>query len=461
MEQNNYEVISGGDNRCEFYFYSDKGGITGIRDFQVCKYIKQQWELTVVSGSFYIYGDGYFRLDATGAQMKTIISDLLVEDWRRSTIINRIYNLLISDFELEKSMDDMNSYPEHFVPFKNGFFDPTTNSIVPHNPKFRNTYCIQHSYYPERAPNEYRRESTDRFIAAALPDIDNRKCLFQCFGLAYNRETKIRMILILLGAGQTGKSTLLNNETFALGAKNVSNVALADLTRRFGTFSLVNKTANICSDIDSRLIEDTGIIKQLTGSDYITAEQKGKDSFSFKNFASLIFSANQMPKVDAEKSAAFYSRLKIIPMNQKPDRLNPRLEEELKAEVDYFIYLCMQGLRQIYTEQNGEIYESPDCKRLVRIARQDSDTCQAWIDHAGIEHGDENMSRSELFEEYKRYCEESDRTAQSKNGFYRTMRAKNFSEVVVHGQHCFKVSRNKSDSDDFVALRDDDLVPFH
>jgi phage/plasmid-associated DNA primase len=69
--------------------------------------------------------------------------------------------------------------------------------------------------------------------------------------------------------------------------------------------------ANIDADLSNEALKNTGLLKKLTGSDDIPAEEKFRNPFHFKNHAKLIFSANQIPKTPDETDA-FFARLIII-----------------------------------------------------------------------------------------------------------------------------------------------------
>ena len=54
------------------------------------------------------------------------------------------------------------------------------------------------------------------------------------------------------------------------------------------------------------------MFKALTGEDFITAERKNKDPFSFRPYARFLFSCNEIPRNYGDKSEGFYRRLIII-----------------------------------------------------------------------------------------------------------------------------------------------------
>ena len=94
---------------------------------------------------------------------------------------------------------------------------------------------------------------------------------------------KAQKSFVLVGAPSAGKSTLVYvAQDLLLGKENVSNIAWQSLGERFNKAELFGKLANIFADLPSKGIDDNGMFKALTGEDYITAERKNKDPFSFR-----------------------------------------------------------------------------------------------------------------------------------------------------------------------------------
>ena len=96
---------------------------------------------------------------------------------------------------------------------------------------------------------------------------------------------------------------------------NVSSVSLQGLQDRFAPAELFLKQANICADIPLTALSEVDMIKKLTGEDTISADRKFKNAYTFRSYARLFFSANDIPYI-AEKTNAFYRRMLILKMDQ-------------------------------------------------------------------------------------------------------------------------------------------------
>ena len=131
------------------------------------------------------------------------------------------------------------------------------------------------------------------------------------------RNYKFAIWVLFNGAGQNGKSTLINAITAMLGKHNVAGESLHRLLEnRFSSAKLCNKLANLDADLSGDILKNTGILKKLTGNDLVPAENKFQTPFSFYNHAKLIFSCNEMPLTE-DTTDAFFRRLIIINFNKQ------------------------------------------------------------------------------------------------------------------------------------------------
>ena len=91
----------------------------------------------------------------------------------------------------------------------------------------------------------------------------------------------LNAFFILSGIGGAGKGLARNLITAIFGTNKVGGLPLQELTpdNRFATAHLENKQVNIVSDSPTKPIEDTGMLKSITGYDDVPAEPKGKDKY--------------------------------------------------------------------------------------------------------------------------------------------------------------------------------------
>ena len=420
-------------NLDQFHLFAENRKITGVFDYAVFEHIKKREHIFVLGGVPYIYRGGIYRPDRSGACLKTMIRELIYPRFIKSTTIKRIYDLFIADAELQAEPGGMNQYPEEWICFLNGFYDPIGRRMIPHDPKYKAVNQIPHEYDPDKHVDGEHIKSWLSFIA---PERDDREMLLQFAGYSMTRDVRQQKFLILLGEGGSGKSTVIKLIEAVIGEENLSNVSLAQLGQRFASYGLMGKLLNTCADLELTALEDTSTLKKLLGEDRLSAEAKGKDAVSFKSYAKLVFSTNELPIVKAERTNGFYRRLLILEMNRIPDGKRADFFEELTGELDFFIHEAVGALERMY--QAGTITESSGSIEAVKRLRKDSDTVEAWIDDECTKEHGARTDRGSLFTSYESYCSRSDRTALSRNNFFRALRTKGFSEIKSSGTRCFQ-----------------------
>ena len=420
----------------QFHIINDKGRITGVFDLAIFQYLKAEKDLFVLGGVVYIYRDGVFRPDRSGAELKTMIRKLIYPEFIKSTTVKRVFDLFISDAELQVTTEDLNQYPVEWVNFQNGFYDPVSRTMTPHDPVYRATVQIPHSYDPEGQLTGTMVQDWLSFICQSPEDLE---MLLQFSGLCLTRDCRQQKFMILNGEGGTGKSVVIRMIETMIGTENISNISLSQLTQRFAPFGLLGKLLNSCADLEISALEDTSVVKKVLGEDTLRGEAKGKDSFSFRSFAKLIFSTNQLPVVKGEQSNGFYRRLLILTMNRVPAKKESDFFDRLSAEVDDFILLSVQALERLY--QTGQIVESPGSIEAVKCLRCDSDTVEAFLTECVEKVPDSTKNRikkSDLYRSYEAFCQDMERPSLTKQNFYRSMKTKGVGEIKTNGTEYFR-----------------------
>lgn len=393
----------------------------------------------ILNGDAYIYNstNGTYTKDTEGKRICKKISDLLDFEFIEDKTINAIYNLIIKDETLTIYDSDINKRPKHWIHFKSGYFDYKTESYYPHDPKYNEIGFIPWDYFPSRYPCTYKfvkrgegilGETVEeplefsRWLNQAIPDPEDQTMLLQYLAYSLTLETSSQKFLIVTGAGGTGKSTLLSVIESIIGLNNISSVSLQGLQERFTPGELYLKQANICADIPLSALSEVDMIKKLTGEDLISADRKFKSNFMFKSFARLFFSANDIPVNLSDKSNAFYRRMLILRMDNKPDRVDPNLVEKLKSEIPNIITLAVNEL----ILSGGVIDESENSKSAVKEAYKNSDTVEAFLDDRCEIDDKARIDRAELYRIYCNYCDNEERKYVKRSNFYKQLTDKGF-----------------------------------
>ncbi len=414
-------VIASGSDKTLWHTFTKDQTPNGIIDIKLVRWIIRNYTIVVIGKMPYIYENGYYRLDENETRLKNIIQLQLYDEVITINNVNRIYNLILASDSLQREFSDMNKFPEKWVNFQNGMFDPVEWKMVSHSEKFLATNQIPHKFYPDIAIDG---KTTRDFLEFSIPDESDREMLWQYYGYCMTIDSSWQKFLIYKGQGGTGKSQLIHIIDSMVGHDNLSNVSMQQLNERFYPSMLLGRLLNTCADIPSKAMEAVDGIKKATGEDYLFAERKGKDGFSFRSYAKLIFSANEIPINIEEKSEALYRRMLIIKVERKPAKKDPKLWEKLEKEIDYSIMQAMQALHRMY--QNGGITESQNSKDNVQELYMEADSVTAFIFERTKQIDGKSVKSSDLYEKYDKYCQEGDRRAVGRTTFHKAMKNKGY-----------------------------------
>ena len=296
----------------------------------------------------------------------------------------------------------LNANP-YMINVKNGTLDILNRELIPHDPKYLSTMQLNVNYDPEA--------ECPRFIQYLheVLEPDQIPLIQEMLGYMLVPITKAQKCFVLVGEPCAGKSVLLLViNDILLGKKNVSNISWQALNERFKPAELFGKLANAFADLPTKNIEDNGIFKALVGEDYLTVEKKGKDPFSFKSTARLIFSCNTIPKNHGDRSEGFYRRLIITRFNHAipEDKRDVNLLDKLKTEADGIFVYALEGLYRLMENDYRFSVTDSNIAELQQY-REESDSVLAFV-HARCEIGaDYEVGSTELYRAYEGFCKQS------------------------------------------------------
>ena len=93
------------------------------------------------------------------------------------------------------------------------------------------------------------------------------------------------------------------------------------------------KLLNVCYDLPSRRLEDSGDFKAIVSGEPIRAQRKNEPAFDFEPYCRLLFSANNLPESD-DVSHGYFRRWYIVPFDGQTSRraTRPAPAGEIVAE---------------------------------------------------------------------------------------------------------------------------------
>ena len=303
--------------------------------------LKNNCNVIRIDGQLHLYQNGIYVTgrDNIEAEMKRMYPEITKN--KR----NEVYDHLELTIRDETPLMGPN-----LIPFRNGVYDLDTDSLLPFSPDYIVTHRIPWDYNPDA-----KSDLVDTVLNnVSCNDKQIRSLLEEMAGYCFYRDNKFGKAFILTGEKENGKSTYLGMVRTMLGKENTCALDLVGLEGRFKNAEIYGKLANIGDDIGDEYIPSTAFFKKLVTGEEVTAERKGERPFAFSSYATLLFSANNIPRLGKGRDwAALKRRLIIIPFDAKFNQDDPDFNLDIKkmiceqAAIEYLIKLSIEGLKRV------------------------------------------------------------------------------------------------------------------
>lgn len=389
---------------------------------KLAKYLIDNENIVKINDQLHIYKDGYYSnnlIDIEKIMLKYIQNSTKTP---RGEVL-RYLELLCTNKKLSNSK---------YIVFNNGVYDLETKELLDYSPKYIIKNKIPHNYNPA-AYHELLDKTLNKICCH---DKKLRYVIEEMIGYTLLRRNELGKSFILTGDGSNGKSTLLDLINELLGEENISSVSLKELSDRFKTFQLDGKLANIGDDISNEYIQDNSTFKKLVTGEKVNVERKGRDPYDFKNYSKLIFSANELPRIN-DLSGGLKRRLVFIPFNAKfskrDEDYDPFIKDKIttSAALEYLLKIAIDGLYRVIN--NNSITSSKVCDKVWEEYEAINNPVVSFIE----EHKIENESVNDVFRQYQVWCVESGLKPLSKIVFGKEVRKQGFNSnksVKIEGK---------------------------
>jgi P4 family phage/plasmid primase-like protien len=215
---------------------------------------------------------------------------------------------------------------------------------------------------------------------------------------------------MLVGPGANGKGVFIKIIEALVGLENSSHVTLHDLdSDRYAAAGLYCKMVNTFADLKSQKLSSTGIFKTLVSGDSIRAQHKYEHPFNFRNYATLIFSANKIPETD-DKTYAYYRRWLILAFEKvfEDEAKDIKLLEKLTTpeELSGLLNLALIALKQL-RKDNG--FKDVSVEKVRKEYEEKSNLVKAFLDancKIDMEAPEYYTLSTDLYNEYIIFCKE-------------------------------------------------------
>lgn len=367
-------------------------------------YLRDNEKVIKINDELHIYKDNYYCGDSKE------IEKVMLKYIKNSTNANRTEVLRYLDLLCKNTKMTNPKY----ITLENGIFDLENKKLL----EFNSSYIIKNKIPWSYNPNAYSQTMDKTLDKICCKDKQLRLLIEEMIGYTLFRRNELGKAFILTGQGANGKSTLLEVLNDLLGEENIASVSLEELNHRFKTFQLEGKLANLGDDISNKYIEDNSTFKKLVTGEKVNVERKGRDPFDFKNYSKLIFSANELPRIN-DLSGGLKRRLIFIPFNatfsKKDKDYDPFILDKLTCPdaMEYLLKLALEGLERVLI--NHSFTYAKICDQVWEEYEQINNPVVAFLEDNDIE----NEPVKEVYLRYSAWCSENGLKAVSKPVFGR------------------------------------------
>ena len=226
-----------------------------------------------------------------------------------------------------------------------------SNTISPHTPACFFTHCLNVSLPTLRHGTPH----FDNFIGFITGnDYALQMRIWQMLGYIFACDTHGKVFFLLQGVSNSGKSVLLELLRSMFNPQAVSTLDLYRLGDRFSGAALIEKKLNICGDLPNRTLSAQAVatLKQITGRDLMTVEEKYKPLATMAPAINLVFASN-FPIRMAEEDTALLSRMVVIPFRfsiptEQQDHL---LTQKILAERDGIFLRAIHAYHRLLVDK--------------------------------------------------------------------------------------------------------------
>lgn len=332
------------------------------------------------------------------------------------------FNFLLNDYSLQVKTAFFDNQ-ERFINVANGVIDLTTGELLTHDPKYGFLTSLAFAYDKDYAFSDEVPEQFGEMLLQNFPDAEDRLRFLQCLAYLISNRYSNKVAFYWLGKPHTEKSTYQRLLTGIVGENLVSNLPLRKLADKFSIATLAGKKLNFCSETGRLPIKNLDVFKALIGNDYVDAEFKGKDHFSFRAQTKCVFAGNSMLNIDSNIAEdAIFDRFEFIKFKHPTKKKNqiPFFEQKLLNEEGIQILsLLIRVLRQWYKDgcRFVKTDTSKELKKNFKYISEEPDVIKLFVKDCCKLEADADVSYSDLFKAYVEYCKQNGCLALTQQAF--------------------------------------------
>jgi P4 family phage/plasmid primase-like protien len=290
---------------------------------------------------------------------------------------------------------------EQVVACANGLVRVADRAVVPHDPKFFNTFALSFDYLPDTT----RPVRWERFLSEVFDgDAESVSALQEWFGYTISGRTDLHRMLMVIGPTRSGKGTIDKVLAALVGTANHIGLSSSDLRGDFGLSALLGKTLAVFSDermsMNSKRFVET--LLRITGEDVVTVAEKYKSAWTGRLGVRFMFMSNELPSLP-DSSGAIVGRLILLYMPRSfLGREDTGLADQLFAELPAILNWSLDGLERL--KRKGEFTSVTSSATLLELIHESASPIRQFVQEWCVLKSGETVAKDDLYKGWKQWC---------------------------------------------------------
>lgn len=403
----------------EWYEVTERGGLRFLSGL-LANHLAENMHAFYTASSFFFYQGGVYRESEDMVAAAKVRELMLPKSASMQAINDTVgqWKMLIM-----KPVQEINSNP-FILNLQNGLYNTLDDSFKAHTPEYFSTVQLKAAYAPDAGCPLFL-----HYLESMLAE-EEIYLIQEIMGYLLLPVNKAQKSFVFVGAPNAAKAPCSMWCRRFCWAARMCPTSQAEPRRPLQPGRAVRQAGKYLCRAALQEHDDNGMFKALTGEDFITAERKNKDPFSFRPYARFLFSCNEIPRNYGDRSEGFYRRLLIIRFEKSVPKAkrDPNLAEKLAAERDGILMWALTGLKRLIT--SGYVFSETERTRAeLEKYRIESNSVLSFAKLYCVAEEEGVTVRDDLFLRYKEYCGNAGMKPVSQTNFNKELEA-GFPEIT-------------------------------
>lgn len=285
-----------------------------------------------------------------------------------------------------------NGHDARVIACRNGLLDVADRDLLPHTPRYFNTFALPFDYDPEATCPRWL-----KFLREAFPeDRESVELLQEWFGYILSGRTDLQKMVMLIGPTRSGKGTIDKVLEALVGDAHLG-LSAGDLKGDFGLQPLLGKSLAVFSDervtVDGKRFTET--LLRITGGDALTVNIKYREPWVGRLGTRLMFMSNEPPGLP-DSSRAIVGRMLVLAMSKSwLGKEDHGLSNALSAELAGILNWSLGGLARL--NERGHFVQPASGKQVIELVDESASPVTQFVEERCTLRPGASVLKDDLF----------------------------------------------------------------